>query len=140
MRNNPPAVAESGLALKHIGFWLVLFVLLYSIANVIRATLAPAGFAGAMGLSFDPSSTSYVYVYALRTAFIAAYGLVLLRARDRRSLAAFAGLATLMPLGDAVVVATEGLGGAFVVKHVVIAGYLMLTAIALSRGWGWHRE
>jgi hypothetical protein len=117
-----------------VSFWLVLVGAVFLLLNVARAVTDPVDFARYLGLPLaDPADDGFVLVYALRTFFIAALALVLIVRRATGTLALFALLATVMPVGDAVLTARADAAGATVGRHVAIAVYLLVTAYALRR-------
>lgn len=117
---------------SYLAYGLTGVLVLYSFANVARALLAPTAFSGAMGLPTSPDN-AFVPVYAIRTGFIALFALFLLIRRDAAKLSAFAGMTVLMPIADAVLVGASGADTKYVVKHVVIAAFLAVTAALLAR-------
>ncbi|MEL7369110.1 MAG: DUF4267 domain-containing protein, partial [Myxococcota bacterium] len=81
-------------------------IVAYSFVNVARATLSPVAFSTAMGLPTSADNL-FVDVYAVRTAFVALFALMLMVRRAHAELALFAGVAVVIPLADAVLVAAS---------------------------------
>ena len=115
-----------------VGYVMAAIVIVYSFANVVRAAVAASAFSAAMGLP-TAADNVFVDVYAIRTAFIALFGLILLLRRQSRMLAWFVAVAVLMPVADAALVWAAGASSAFIGKHVAIAVYLLVTAMFLAR-------
>jgi hypothetical protein len=112
--------------------WLVAFMGTYMLVNTVRATLDPSGFATAMGLPLtDPSNHAFVQVYALRAAFLGFCAWGLLVFREIRALFVFALVATLMPIGDAILTASASAPPLTVTRHAATAIVLALTAYLL---------
>ena len=129
--HRPEAPSNRSIA-AYVGYTMAVIVVVYSMINVVRATVAGPSFAAAMGLP-TTSDNAFVDVYAIRTAFIALFGLSLILTRQDRTLARFVALAVLMPLADAVLVWASGASMAYVAKHAIIAVYLVVTAALLAR-------
>ena len=105
---------------------------LYMLVNAARATLDPAGFAAYMGLPLtDPANHAFVQVYALRAAFLGICALGLVWLREIRALFIFAIVATLMPIGDAILTASASAPPLTVTRHAATAIILALTAYLL---------
>ena len=118
------------------GYWLrvstVLIALMgaYMLVNTVRAFADPAGFAAYMGLPLtDPANHAFVQVYALRALFLGLCALALLFRRDTRALAVFALVAIVMPVGDALLTASNGAPVTTVARHA--ATVLAITASLL---------
>ncbi len=112
--------------------WLVAFMGAYMLVNTVRATLDPAGFAAAMGLPLtNPADHAFVQVYALRAAFLGFCALGLLVFREIRALFVFALVATLMPIGDAILTASAEAPPLTVTRHAATAIVLAVTAYLL---------
>lgn len=125
---NPPAM------LKTIGFWMALIMALLQALNALRALGEPFSFAAYMGLPLEsPADTGFVGVYGLRAAFIALMIAVLLLKRQLAALSWIALLAIVMPVGDAILVHEAGAPPATVLRHALIAGYLVIAFAFLRR-------
>jgi hypothetical protein len=112
--------------------WLVLFLGLYMLVNTARVVIDPVGFATYMGLPLaDARDTAFVHVYALRAAFLGLFALALLWRGDARTLALFATVALVMPLGDATLTALAGAPPLTVGRHAATAIILAITASLL---------
>jgi hypothetical protein len=110
------------------GLWLCALLIGYMLFNATRAVLSPAAFAAAFGVPLgNPADDTFVLVYAVRALFLGVFGLALLVRRNYAGLALFVLVATLMPIGDALIVAQSGAGLAAVARHIVIAGVVLLT-------------
>lgn len=115
-----------------VSSWLVAAMGCFQLLNTFRAVADPAGFAAYMGLPLsDPANDGFVLVYALRAAFVGLLALVLLVRRDIRTLAFFALVALVMPLGDAILTAVNGADPMIVARHAAIAVAVAITAALL---------
>lgn len=113
---------------------MVGILIVYILFNAVRATLGPVDFADYYGLPLvDPGNTAFVFVYAIRALFLGVFGLGLLIRRDFNGLALYALVASLMPLGDAILVGVEGGPTGTVVRHVLTAVFLVATWYMLRR-------
>ena len=109
--------------------WLVVLLGGYMFLNTARAFLDPAGFATYMGLPLtDPANHGFVQVYALRAAFLGLCAFGLLWLRDIRALAVFALMAVVMPVGDAILTASNHASPLIVARHGASAILLAVTA------------
>jgi hypothetical protein len=116
------------------GVWLTAIVIGYSFFNVFRALTGPVAFAEQFGIpGTNDGQNAFILVYALRTLFISLFGLWLLVRRQWRGLAVFVVVALVMPLGDAWLVASRGGPVDILLRHIVIALYLLLTAWLVQR-------
>lgn len=101
----------------------------YMGVSTIRALFDPVGFASSMGLPLtDPADHGFVQVYALRAAFLSLCAFGLLWLRDIRALVVFALSALVMPIGDAILVASHGAPSRIVVRHAATAVLVAITA------------
>ena len=120
---------------RTLGFWLALPMAVLQFVNAARAAADAQGFARYMGAPLEAAGdAAWVQIYALRTAFIALLVTALLIRRDLQALKWAAVVALVMPLGDAWIAQAHGAGLATVGRHLAIALYLAVTAIALSAG------
>jgi VanZ family protein len=120
--------------LRRLALALSLVLVAVMIVNAARAAYQPIAFADYLGLPLrDPRDVGFVHVYALRAAFLGAFGLVLLMLRELRLLAWYALVAMIMPLGDLALTAQAGAPIATVVRHGAIALFLLATAALLFR-------
>lgn len=118
-----------------IGFWMAAPMAVLQAVNVVRVALDPGGFAAYMGAPLAAGGdVSWVQVYGLRTAFIAALVAILMARRDLNALKWTALAALPMPFGDAWIAHQAGAQAGIVGRHLAIAAYLALTAIALFAG------
>lgn len=109
--------------------WLVVALGAFMLLNTARALLDPVGFAVYMGLPLtDPSNHAFVQVYALRAAFLRLCAFGLLWLRDIRALAVFALAALVMPIGDALLTASNHAPPLIVARHGATAVVLAVTA------------
>ena len=117
---------------KHPALWLAFVMGLFQIINFGRTLGDPASFSDYMGLPIGAGGPEgFVYVYGLRSLFI---GLVVLAFVMRRSVSALLVMALsalILPLGDAWLVYNVGGPTATVVRHLVIAVYILVTLFAL---------
>jgi hypothetical protein len=117
---------------RTVGFWMAVPMAALQAYNVVRVVIDPEGFAAYMGAPLAAADdASWVLIYGLRTAFIALLVTVLLVRRDLNALKWTACAALVMPLGDAWIAHQAGAETTTVARHVAIAAYLLLTAIAL---------
>lgn len=119
---------------RSVGVWMTVILIGYILFNAVRATANPVDFAGSFGLPLGiTDSSAFVLVYAIRSLFLGLFGLGLLLRRDFKGLALYALVAVVMPLGDAALVALEGAPTATVIRHLLIAAFLILTWFFLRR-------
>jgi hypothetical protein len=117
---------------RTIGFWMSLPLGLLQGVNALRVLADPAGFAAYMGLPLaSPADGSWVLVYGSRTAFIAALVTIFVLRRDLQALKWTALAALVMPLCDALLAAQAGAPAATIVRHGLIALYLLVTVVML---------
>ena len=91
------------------GFWMALIMGLSQTVSAVRAFSDPSGFADYMGLAlFGSGDTGFIYVYGLRTAFIAILVFLLAALKRLDALSWMALVAILMPVGDAIFAAGAG--------------------------------
>lgn len=119
---------------RSAAIWMSIFIAAFMLLNTWRSASDPAGFIAYFGLpGAAESDPAFVYVYASRAFFLAAVTIVLVWKRQFAALKYFAAVAIVMPLCDAFqVVQAEGFS-AVVVRHLVVALYLALTAMLLHR-------
>lgn len=119
---------------RSVGVWMSILIAAFMALNTWRSASDPAGFIAYFGLpQAADSDPAFVYVYASRALFLALITAVLIWKRQFAALKYFAAVAIIMPLCDAVqVFRAEGVG-AVVVRHLVVALYLMITATLLHR-------
>jgi hypothetical protein len=117
-----------------LGAWLIVIVAALMAPNTARAFLNPVDFAAYMGLPLkDGANSGFVLVYALRAAFLGLIALALLVRREMTALAAFAAVAVVMPIGDAILTAASHAPLEIVARHAASAVYLAVTAFLLHR-------
>ena len=114
-----------------IGLGLATLIGVFQIVNFARAFGDPVGFAAYMGLPVAGDATGFVMIYGLRSLFIGGLVLACVWRRDVRVLGLMAALAVVMPIGDAWLAHDAGAAGATVLRHAVIALYLVVTAALL---------
>ncbi|MBI1187966.1 MAG: DUF4267 domain-containing protein [Alphaproteobacteria bacterium] len=120
---------------RAVGFWLALAIGLYLVVNVIRVVADPAGFAVYFGLPLAaPEDVGLVYVYALRTLFIALIIAAFLIRGDLRALQWVALAGVILPLGDAWLAHSAGAPVATIARHGAIALFLLVAVYFLRRG------
>lgn len=122
-------------AVRTVGFWLAAVMGALQAVNAVRAFADPGGFAAYMGLPLaDATDASFVYVYGLRTAFIAVLiGFFLIRG-GMEALSLMAMAAILMPVGDAILTWRAGAEPATIARHALIAVYVLVAFVFLRRG------
>jgi hypothetical protein len=120
---------------RSVGLWLSALLVGYMLVNAVRAIVSPISFASSFGIPLNnPSDDAFVLVYATRALFLGLFGLALFLRRSYASLALFALVATVMPIGDALLVALRGGELAIVVRHSLTAGVVLL-AWFLTQRW-----
>ena len=123
---------------RSAGLWLTGLLLAYILFSSVRAATDPSAFAATFGLPLgNAGDSSFVLVYAVRALFLGILGLTLLARRHYSSLAMFILAATIMPIGDALLVFRNGAGPATIGLHVSIGLILLLTWYLLQR---WIRQ
>jgi hypothetical protein len=111
---------------------MVVILIVYILFSAFRSLLNPVEFATSFGLPLASANNyGFVYVYAIRAIFLGLLGLVLLVRRNYSALTLFVLVATIIPLGDAVVVALNG--GGTVIRNILTAGFLLLTWFFMRR-------
>lgn len=119
---------------RSIAFWLSALIAVMMAFNAWQAFADPAAFAARFGLTgAADADAGFVRVYASRALFLALVTAVLLGARQFRALGLFAAVAVVMPVADALQVSAAGGADGIVIRHVVIAAYLVVTAWLLLR-------
>lgn len=119
---------------RSVGVWLTLILLGYSLFNVIRAVVNPAAFSESFyGMALSSDNSAFVLVYAVRTLFLVLYGFALVLRQDRAALSLFALVAVVMPLGDAALVASAAGPTATIIRHLLIAVFVLATWFMLRR-------
>lgn len=119
---------------RSVAVWLSALIAVMMVYNAWQAFAAPTAFAARFGLAgAADADAGFVRVYAGRALFLALVTAVLLALRQFRALGWFAGVAVVMPVADAALVSAAGGPSSIVVRHVVIAAYLVVTAVLLLR-------
>ena len=114
--------------------WLSALIAVMMAYNAWQAFAAPTAFAARFGLTgAADADAGFVQVYASRALFLALVTAVLLAWRQFRALGLFAAVAVVMPVADAVQVSAAGGASSIVIRHIVIAAYLVMTALLLLR-------
>lgn len=122
---------------RSVGLWMVGVLIVYILFNAVRATLNPAEFAAFYGLPLASSeNTAFVFVYAIRALFLGLFGLALLLRRSYAALGLYALIGSIMPIGDAILVAAVGGGTGTVVRHALTAVFLLATWYFVQRWTG----
>ena len=105
---------------------------LFQIVNFGRSLADPASFSDYMGLPIGAGGPEgFVYVYGLRSLFIGLVVVAFVMRRSVQALLIMALAALILPLGDAWLVYDNGGSTATVVRHLVIAVYILITLLAL---------
>jgi len=113
---------------RSVGLWISALLIGYMLFNAVRATLNPTAFAASFGIPLtNPGDDAFVLVYAIRALFLGLFGLALFVRRRYASLSLFLLVATVIPVGDALLVAQRGGEPTVVARHVAIAGIVLLT-------------
>lgn len=129
-----PAVIQPRSFWRSAGAWMAVVLVVFQLFNVVRVFINPVDFAEYFGLPLSaPEAAGFVWVYAIRTLFIAVFGAALLWRRDQRTLALFALLALIAPIGDALLVLVNGAPTSILVRHILIAVFVAATWFMLSR-------
>lgn len=117
---------------RSLGIWMVVILIVYIFYSALRSFLNPVEFATGFGLPpASPNDNGFVYVYSIRAIFLGLLGLILLVRTNYSALTLFVLVATVMPVGDAVLVALNG--GSAVIQHVLTASVLLLTWFFMRR-------
>src|SRR5579859_5579216 len=118
--------------LRSVGWWMTVIAALYLLVSAAIAAAAPVSFAHSLGLPLaSTADDGFPVVYATRTTVIALLALILALRQEIAILSILVLLATVLPLTDAVVVATHHAGAPTAVKHLASAVYLLATWILL---------
>jgi hypothetical protein len=113
---------------------MVIFLVVYILVNAARAFFTPAAFAEYFGLPLsDSNATAFVFVYGIRALFLGVFGAALLLRRSYPALALFVLVATIMPLGDAILVALAGAAPTVILRHCIVIVFLGVTWYLLRR-------
>jgi hypothetical protein len=119
---------------RSVGLWMSALLVAYMLLNAVRATADPASFAAYFGIPLNnPSDDAFVLVYAIRTLFLGLFGLALFVRRSYTTLALFLLVATVIPIGDALLVWQRGSEASVMARHIAIAGFVLLTWLLTSR-------
>lgn len=127
----PPVVAGHRLLRRPpTAHLLAALVGLYGLVNVGRALADPVAFAADFGIPLgDPTETTFVTVYASRTAVLSLAVLALVGLRQARAVAVLVTAAVLLPVADGVQTFVADAGADVVLRHSAIA--LVLAVVAL---------
>jgi hypothetical protein len=135
--SSPRAQGSAATALspwRSAGIWMSAILIGYILFNALRSTLDPVGFASYYGLPLGgDGNDAFVLVYAIRALFLGLFGLALLVSRSYRALALFALIGSVMPIGDAILVAATGGGTGTVIRHSLTAVFLLITGYFVQR-------
>ncbi len=119
---------------RSLAVWLTALIAAMMAFNAWQAFADPAGFAARFGLvGAADADAGFVRVYAARALFLALVTAVLLGLRQFRALGWFAGVAVVMPIADAALVSAAGGPGSIILRHTIIAIYLVAAAWLLLR-------
>lgn len=116
-------------------FWLALLVPLAIIPLGINFLVNPVGASAAFGVPItDPSAFPFLYTKGIRDIFSGLVMLPFFMRGDRRTVASIFATATLIPIGDGLVVLNR-LGFVLAILiHWGTALYMMIIALILLRG------
>ncbi len=121
---------------RQAGFWMAVLIAALMYLNAVRTVINPVGFANTMGLVLQAGAdVSWVRVYGLRALLIGLIVTYLLVRQDPGTLSWLALFGAVVALGDAWLV--SNVAGATVPRHLSIAVFLVLAALALRR---WQRK
>ncbi|MBC8098170.1 MAG: DUF4267 domain-containing protein [Armatimonadetes bacterium] len=113
---------------RSVGIWMVGVLVGYILFNAVRAVANPVDFAAYFGIPLsNPENTGFVFVYAIRALFLGLFGFGLIVRQQYSALALYALIGSIMPLGDAVLVAFESGTPATIIRHLLVAVFLLLT-------------
>jgi hypothetical protein len=116
-----------------VGYALAALLAVYMAINTARALIQPEAFAAYLGAPLhDPRDIGFVLVYAFRAAFFAMFVGALVLRGDVGTLRLLALIGLVMPLGDAWLTWRHGGGEAFAIRHLIVAGVLLLTWFLLG--------
>lgn len=119
---------------RSLAVWLTALIAVMMAFNAWQAFADPAGFAARFGLiGAADIDAGFVHVYAARALFLALVTAVLLALRQFRALGWFAAVAVVMPIADAALVSAAGGPSSIILRHTIIAIYLVATAWLLLR-------
>lgn len=118
---------------RSAGVWIAVAGLALTATNIIRSLVDPVGFADYFGAPVDADGTAFVQVYAVRTLFVTVLGVAALTSRSMPTLRLLMASAVVMPLGDLIVAGRAGAAPATLVRHAVIAVFLVSAAVQLTR-------
>lgn len=120
---------------RSVGPWMAAAGAALMFVNAARAFADPTAFAAYLGLPLAAAAdVGLVHVYSLRALFIGLLVAGLLATRQRSALVLLAGAAVVMPVGDALLTASAGAPTSTIVRHLLIAAFLLATALVLRRG------
>lgn len=116
------------------GFWMAAIMAVLQALNAVRAFTSPVSFSVYMGLPLESAAdVGFVYVYGLRAAFISLLIILFLVTRRFNALAWTAVAALLMPVGDAILAQSAGAPFTTVLRHALIAMYVVVAFFVLRR-------
>ena len=118
---------------RFVGVWIFLVLIIYILYSAALAFILPQDFAETFGPNTPGGTSTFIQVYAIRTLFLGVYGLILLLQRDIKAAARFLLVATIIPLGDTVLVATKAAPPQTIIKNLIIALVILLTGLLLQR-------
>lgn len=137
MNSKNPARTTHSAALspwRSPGVWLTVALSTYLLINVARALANPVDFAASFGTPLtDSTDTAFVIVYAIRTLFLGLFGPVLIARAEWKALPLFALIAVVMPIGDALLVASQGGAAGIIARHAATAIVVLVTWFLLQR-------
>ena len=119
---------------RTFGFWIAALMAVLQALNAVRAFASPMSFSVYMGLPLESAAdVGFVYVYGLRAAFISLLITLFLATRRFDALVWTAVAAPLMPVGDAFLAQTAGAPASTVLRHALIAIYVVVAFFVLRR-------
>jgi hypothetical protein len=119
---------------RSLAVWMAALIASMMALNACLAVANPAGFADRFGLiGSEDNGLGFVHVYASRALFLALVTAVLLSLRQFRAMGWFAAVAVVMPVADAALVSAADGPGTTILRHVIIAIYLVITSWLLLR-------
>ena len=130
-----PTSQTSPSAWRSIGLWMAALMAVSQAANAIRVLADPNGFSDYMGLPIpDGESVGFVYVYALRAAFIAIAVGIFVVLRNISALMWLGAAALIMPAGDTLLTWQAGAPDAIIIRHAATTLYVAVV-VALLLSW-----
>jgi hypothetical protein len=131
------STTRPGALLRLPAIWATIGLILYLLVNIAQSLSAPGAFAVRFGTPLsNPGDVAFVYAYAVRTLFTAALCAGLIAYGQLKVLAGLMVLATLIPLGDGLIVIAGGGPVEIIIRHFVIAVIVLCLGLWLRHTAG----